>query len=157
MIFGFNLVKTFDHSILMRVECPERSASGVEGQTLMVSVLGYSLELRPQNKKSNVLSDLELAEMESRGTFLQTKMKHFFYIARCKDKTLYTGITNNLEKRIIRHNKDKGSQWIKQHGEAQIVYSEEHATYLEVRRRELQVKKWSRKKKENLIKNNSPL
>ena len=73
MIFGFNLVKTFDHSILMRVECPERSASGVEGQTLMVSVLGYSLELRPQNKKSNVLNDLELAERESRGMAVKIK------------------------------------------------------------------------------------
>ena len=74
MIFGFNLVKTFDHSILMRVECPERSASGVEGQTLMVSVLGYSLELRPQNKKSNVLNDLELAERESRGIAVKIKL-----------------------------------------------------------------------------------
>ena len=63
----------------MRVECPERSASGVEGQTLIVSVLGYSLELRPQNKKSNVLSDLEFAERESSGMAVKIKLNLPFF------------------------------------------------------------------------------
>ena len=82
--------------------------------------------------------------------------KWYFYIARCKDESLYIGISKNIDKRIIRHNKEQGSKWIKQHGEAKIAYIETYNNYLDVRRRELQVKKWSRKKKENLIKGLKP-
>ena len=78
--------------------------------------------------------------------------KWYFYIARCKDKSLYIGITHNIEKRIKRHNQGYGAYWVKQHGEGKIVYTESFNTYLEAHRRELQIKKWSRKKKENLIK-----
>ncbi len=84
------------------------------------------------------------------------KRFYYFYIARCKDNSLYTGVTNNTEKRIVRHNQGKGASWIQQHGEAEIVYVEKYDTYLEAHRRELQVKKWSRKKKENLIKGLKP-
>lgn len=83
--------------------------------------------------------------------------KYYFYIARCKDNSLYTGITDNTKERIKKHNKGQGSQWIKQHGQAEIVYTEEYKSYLEAHRRELQVKKWSRIKKENLIKHGHPI
>jgi putative endonuclease len=82
--------------------------------------------------------------------------KWYFYIARCKDKSLYIGMSENTDKRIERHNKGYGAKWIKQHGEAKIIYTEIYDNYLEVHRRELQVKKWSRKKKENLIKDLKP-
>lgn len=82
--------------------------------------------------------------------------KYYFYLARCKDNSLYTGVSNNPEERIKRHNKGEGSAWIKQHGKAKIVYTEEYSDYLKAHRRELQVKKWSRKKKENLIKGIKP-
>lgn len=82
--------------------------------------------------------------------------KYYFYIARCKDNSLYIGSTNNTTKRIKLHNKKQGAQWIKQHGYAKLVYQEEYNSYLEARRRELQVKKWSRIKKENLIKYGHP-
>ena len=79
-------------------------------------------------------------------------MKNWYlYIARCKDNSFYTGISSNLDKRIKYHNKGLGSQWIKQHGPAEIVYTEEYDTYLQAHRRELQIKKWSWIKKENLI------
>lgn len=74
-----------------------------------------------------------------------------FYIARCQDASLYIGVTGDLNKRLKRHNSGFGSRWIKQHGEAKIVYSEKYDNYLEAHRRELQIKKWSRKKKESLI------
>ncbi|MDP4000785.1 MAG: GIY-YIG nuclease family protein [bacterium] len=77
--------------------------------------------------------------------------KYYFYIARCSDGSLYIGSTNNPSSRIMRHNFGFGSKWVKQHGAAEIVYTEDYNILLEVRRRELQVKKWSRVKKENLI------
>ena len=77
--------------------------------------------------------------------------KHYFYIARCLDGSLYVGSTNYIPSRVSRHNMGHGSLWIKQHGRAQIVYTEDYPSYLDARRREIQVKKWSRLKKENLI------
>ena len=84
-------------------------------------------------------------------------LKWYLYIVKCKDNSLYTGITSNLEKRIAIHNKGQGARWIKQHGQAEIVYTEKYDSYLEVRRRETQIKKWSRLKKENLIKYKKPI
>ena len=81
---------------------------------------------------------------------------HYLYMARCKDNSLYIGVSNNPTGRIKRHNRGQGSKWIKQHGGAKVVYTEEFNTYLEARRRELQIKKWSRIKKENLIKGLKP-
>lgn len=83
-------------------------------------------------------------------------MSHFFYIARCTDSTLYIGSSDNPDRRIVEHNSGIGAQWFRQHGKGKIVYTEEYPTQLEAHRRELQVKKWSRKKKENLIKGLKP-
>lgn len=84
-------------------------------------------------------------------------MNNFYvYIARCADESLYIGLTKNLKNRIKTHNQGKGANWIKQHGPAIVVYTETFKTYLEAHHRELQIKKWSRKKKENLIKGLKP-
>ena len=80
----------------------------------------------------------------------------YFYIVRCADGTLYCGCTTHVEKRINRHNSGKGSLWVKQHGNATIVHVEPYGTLTDARRRELQVKKWSRIKKEGLIKGLKP-
>lgn len=82
---------------------------------------------------------------------MHEKRFYYFYIVRCKDNSLYIGLTHNIEKRIRRHNQGKGALWIKQHGQALVVYKEKYNTYLEARHREIQIKKWSRKKKEKLI------
>ncbi|HLD60878.1 MAG TPA: GIY-YIG nuclease family protein [Patescibacteria group bacterium] len=80
----------------------------------------------------------------------------YFYIARCIDDSLYIGVTTNTAERIIRHNAGEGAQWFRQHGPGKIVYTESYPDYLTAHRRELQVKKWSRRKKENLIKGLKP-
>lgn len=78
--------------------------------------------------------------------------KNYFYIARCQDGSLYVGVSSNPVKRLVTHNIGKGAKWIKDRGPAEIVFLEGYSSYLEAHRRELQVKKWSRIKKENLIK-----
>lgn len=75
----------------------------------------------------------------------------YFYLFRCKDNTLYAGVTNYPPQRQERYNSGNGAQWTKQHGEGKIVYTEKYKTLAETRKREIQVKKWSRIKKENLI------
>ena len=75
-------------------------------------------------------------------------MSFYFYIARCQDESLYCGCTNNIDQRITRHNAGQGARWFRQHGPGEIVFSEKFGTLVEARKRETQVKKWSRKKKE---------
>lgn len=84
------------------------------------------------------------------------KRFYYFYIAKCQDNSLYIGMTTDIETRIAKHNRGEGALWIKQHGQIKIVYTEKYETYLEAHRRELQIKKWSRKKKENLIRGLKP-
>ena len=83
-------------------------------------------------------------------------MNYYFYIVRCKDQTLYCGSTINTKNRIKRHNSGRGSIYVRTHGGGEITYTEIYSNLTEAMRREAQVKKWSRQKKENLIKGLKP-
>ena len=80
----------------------------------------------------------------------------YFYILHCKDGALYCGSTNNIQNRQNRHNSGKGSVYVRTHGGGEIVYQETYNTLGDAMRREIQVKKWPRTKKENLIKGLKP-
>ena len=75
----------------------------------------------------------------------------YFYIFQCADGTLYCGSTNHIQNREIRHNSGHGAKYTRANGIGKVVYSEGFETLAEAMRREAQVKKWSRKKKKNLI------
>lgn len=81
----------------------------------------------------------------------------YFYLFRCKDNTLYCGSTKNLANREKLHNTGKGAIYTRTHGGGAIVYSEKFKTVGNAMRREIEVKKWSKAKKESLIKNTEPL
>ena len=77
----------------------------------------------------------------------------FVYILECKDKTLYTGITNNLEKRIEQHNHSpEGAKYTRARRPVKCVYTEKHNNRSEATKREMAIKKLSRIEKLNLIK-----
>ena len=76
---------------------------------------------------------------------------YYVYILLTLDNTLYIGVTETLDQRINTHNSGKGAEWIKAHPNAHLVYFEPHATLSSARKREIQLKKWSRAKKEALI------
>lgn len=78
-------------------------------------------------------------------------MSCFTYIVRCSDGTLYTGWTNDLEKRIACHNQKKGAKYTKSRTPVTLVYSEQFETKEEAMRREYRIKQYSRKEKELLI------
>lgn len=79
----------------------------------------------------------------------------FVYILRCNDNSYYTGITNNLAKRIKTHNSGKGSYYTKTHRPVKIVYFEVSENKSLAIKREIEIKSWKRKKKENLIRNST--
>ncbi len=73
------------------------------------------------------------------------------YIIETEDNTLYTGITNDLEKRWETHLSGKGAKYLRAHKPKAIVYSETHVDRSSASRREAEVKKLSREQKEKLI------
>ena len=84
-------------------------------------------------------------------------MPYFVYILRCVDDTLYTGITNDIKKRLIAHQTGKGGKYTRAHAGVAIVHTEECATKGDALRRELCIKKLSREQKQLLIRGLSPL
>lgn len=80
-------------------------------------------------------------------------MSWYVYVAQAKTGWYYTGITTNPARRIIKHNSGKGSQMAKQQGPFKMVYvSDTFINKSEARKREIQIKGWTRDKKEKLIK-----
>jgi len=75
----------------------------------------------------------------------------YVYIAECSDKTFYTGISNDVENRIKKHNLGIGAKYTKSKIPLKLLYQEKHKNKSEARKREIQLKGWSRKKKLWLI------
>lgn len=73
------------------------------------------------------------------------------YMLRCSDGTLYTGWTNNIEKRLKAHNAGKGGKYTRVRTPVELVYWEAHGTKQEAMSREVQIKQLTRKEKERLI------
>ena len=76
----------------------------------------------------------------------------FVYIIRCKDKSLYTGVTNDLERRFDAHKKGKGAKYTRSHKPQKIVFFEKYDNNILALRREREIKKLTRKEKLVLIK-----
>lgn len=66
--------------------------------------------------------------------------KHYCYILKCSDGTLYTGYTNNLERRLLAHNSGKGAKYTKGRRPCKLVYFEEYDSKVEAMKREYFIK-----------------
>lgn len=77
----------------------------------------------------------------------------YLYIARCNDETLYTGITTDVQRRELEHNTNnkKGAKSLRYKRPIKIVYTEEHTTQSEARKREADIKSWRREYKLKLV------
>ena len=73
------------------------------------------------------------------------------YILRCTDNSLYTGVTNNLEKRLNAHNSGKGAKYTKARRPVVLVYNENAANRSAAQIREAEIKKLTRVEKLGLI------
>lgn len=78
----------------------------------------------------------------------------FIYIVKCADDTLYTGIAKNVSPRIDKHNAGTGAKYTRARRPVVEVYREEAANRSEATKREMQIKKLSRKEKLALIAEN---
>lgn len=75
----------------------------------------------------------------------------FFYLARCSDGSLYSGIAVDPTRRMEVHNSGKGARYTRSRLPVEMVYSEPLPDQSSALKREAQVRKWSRQKKEALI------
>ena len=67
--------------------------------------------------------------------------KHYVYILLCSDNTLYTGYTNDLEKRIVQHNYgNEGAKYTRYRRPCKLVYHEEYDNKTEALKREYYIK-----------------
>ncbi len=80
----------------------------------------------------------------------------YVYILECCDKTLYTGCTNNIEKRIHGHNNTgAGARYTRGRRPVKLIYIESYPTLSDALKRETQIKKLSKAQKLLLIQNGS--
>jgi putative endonuclease len=69
----------------------------------------------------------------------------------CADKSLYTGITTNLERRLAKHAAGKGAKYTRERGPFRLVYSETCTDRAEATRRETAIKLMDKAKKRLLV------
>ena len=75
----------------------------------------------------------------------------YLYILRCKDGSLYTGITTDVEKRLEAHRSGKGAKYTRGRTPLELVYREQCESHSYALKRELEVKALTRQAKEKLI------
>ena len=81
----------------------------------------------------------------------------FIYIITNKNKTtLYIGVTNNLQRRLLEHKEGIGSKFTKRYSIHHLIYYEQFDDITKAIDREKQLKRWSRSKKEKLIERINP-
>jgi putative endonuclease len=76
----------------------------------------------------------------------------FVYIIKCSDDTLYTGITNNVSKRIEDHEKGVGAKYTKGRSPFQLLFTEQHPNRSSASKREIEIKSFSKIEKLALTK-----
>jgi putative endonuclease len=73
------------------------------------------------------------------------------YILQCNDGSLYTGVTNDLEARILNHQSGQGAKYTRSHLPVKLVYSEVQSDRSTAQQREAIIKKLSRAEKLKLL------
>jgi putative endonuclease len=79
----------------------------------------------------------------------------YVYILQCSDRTLYTGIAKDLEKRLAQHNNGTGAKYTRGRVPVELVFAEGVPCHGDALRRECQIKRMSRARKRKMIDNYS--
>ncbi|MBI5456923.1 GIY-YIG nuclease family protein [Candidatus Kaiserbacteria bacterium] len=77
---------------------------------------------------------------------------YYVYILLCKNKSLYTGVAIDVQKRFEEHKAKKGAKYTRSFVPVRILYKESFSNRSDAQKREMQIKGWGRKEKLNLIK-----
>lgn len=80
-----------------------------------------------------------------------TKADWTVYLARCRDDTLYCGITTDVSRRVREHNCGRGARYTRARTPVELVYAESHPDRASASRREYEIKQMSRQEKDDLV------
>ena len=83
------------------------------------------------------------------GVFMEDTW--YLYILRCRDNTLYTGITTDVQRRLEAHRSGKGAKYTRGRAPLELVYQQTCGTHSQALKRELEIKALKREEKEQLI------
>ena len=75
----------------------------------------------------------------------------FLYLVRCKNGSLYTGITTDVNARVDAHNAGKGAKYTRAFGPVTLVYAKKMKSSMEARKKEAAIKKMSKSEKERVV------
>lgn len=77
------------------------------------------------------------------------------YIVKCSDESLYTGITTDINRRVLEHNSDnkRGAKYLRGKRPVSLIYSESYDNQSEARKREAVIKSWKKEYKLKLVEN----
>lgn len=78
-------------------------------------------------------------------------MSWYVYMLRCGDGTLYTGVTDDVERRLAAHRSGRGAKYTRGRGPLELVWQEEVPDKSAALRREYQIKQLQKQEKEGLI------
>ncbi len=87
---------------------------------------------------------------------MKKEYNFYIYIVASKSGTLYLGFTNNLTRRIAQHKEEKIEGFTKKYSCNKLVYHEHYTDVYAALRREKEIKKWNRFKKQKLIEQLNP-
>lgn len=73
------------------------------------------------------------------------------YVLRCSDGSLYTGVTNDMDRRLKMHNAGRGARYTRTRGPVVLVYQENSMTRPRALTRECAIKVLPKRKKEDLV------
>lgn len=76
---------------------------------------------------------------------------YFLYILECKNGSLYTGITTDVGRRFLEHQKGSGGHYTRSKGVSRILYTESHTDKSSALKREFEIKGWTRAKKLRIL------
>ena len=80
----------------------------------------------------------------------------YVYILRCGDESLYTGISTDVEARVKRHNSGQGAAYTRSHLPVTLIWTEAMDSESTARKREAEIKRWTRQQKLNLVLRQDP-
>jgi len=73
------------------------------------------------------------------------------YLLRCSDGSIYTGISKNVIERVCKHNEGKGAKYTASRCPVTLIYQEQHPDWTSATKREIEIKRWTKKRKEKLV------
>ena len=80
-----------------------------------------------------------------------SKIMYYVYLIECSDKSIYTGITTDIQRRFNEHKNKKGGHYTSSKKVVRILHTEQYKNRSGALRREAEIKSWRREKKLDLI------